>query len=74
MFAALWVVAAVGFLVAALAFVFGWTWWQPALLAATLLPLVLTGLDSGPPNPGSLVSVVIPAGLLLAPRLQGSPG
>ena len=44
-YGALWAVAAVGFVIAALAFWFGWAWWQSALVAVTLLSLALTALD-----------------------------
>lgn len=45
-FGALWAVAAVGFIVAAIGMLTGSSWWQPALIAVTIFSLVLTALDS----------------------------
>src|SRR5688572_18831245 len=41
----LWLLPAIGFVLAALALLQGWDWWQNALLAVTLLSLGLTSLD-----------------------------
>lgn len=68
-FGALWVVPAIGFVVAALALLFGWTWWQPVLLGVTLVSLVLTALDSSVAFTGIIVNVVILVLLYFAPRL-----
>jgi hypothetical protein len=63
-----WGVAALGFVLVAAAYLLGWTWWRPALIAVTLLSLVITVLDTGPAKAGIVVNLVILA-LLLIPRL-----
>jgi hypothetical protein len=45
MFGAMWAVAAVGFIVAAIAMLTGSSWWQPVLIGVTVFSLLLTGLD-----------------------------
>ena len=65
----LWAVAAVGFVVAALAFWFGWAGWQPLLLGVTLLSLALTALDWDVAFAGVILNIVILALLGLGPRL-----
>ena len=67
----LWAVAAVGFVVAALAFWFGWAGWQPLLLGVTLLSLALTALDWDVAFAGVILNIVILALLWLGPRLTG---
>lgn len=69
-YGALWAVAAVGFVVVALAFWFGGAWWQPALVAVTLLSLVLTALDWNVAFAGAIVNLVILLWLWLGPRLR----
>ena len=68
LFGLAWGAAAVGFVLAALAFLFGWPWWRAALIAATLLSLFVTILDVGPANAGILVNLALLAWLLLSPR------
>jgi hypothetical protein len=70
-YGALWAVAAIGFVVAALAFWFGWTWWQPVLLSVTLLSLVLTALDWNAAFAGVLLNIAILVLLWLGPRFIG---
>lgn len=65
----LWGVAAVGFVVAALAFWLGWAGWQPLLLGVTLLSLALTALDWDVAFAGVILNIVILALLGLGPRL-----
>ena len=65
----LWAVAAIGFVVAALAFWFGWAGWQPLLLGVTLLSLALTALDWDVAFAGVILNIVILALLGLGPRL-----
>ncbi len=67
----LWAVAAVGFVVAALAFWFGWAGWQPLLLGVTLLSLALTALDWDVAFAGVILNIAILALLWLGPRLTG---
>ena len=58
-FGALWIVPALGFVLAAMALAFGWNWWLPALVGAALASLVLTGLDWNVAYAGAIVNVVI---------------
>jgi hypothetical protein len=44
-FGAMWAVAAVGFIVSAIAMLTGSSWWQPVLITVTVFSLLLTGLD-----------------------------
>jgi hypothetical protein len=64
-FGVLWAVAAIGFVVAAIAFLINLTWWQPALLWVTLLSLMLTVLDSSNAYAGIFINSVILAVLWL---------
>jgi hypothetical protein len=70
-FGALWFIPAIGFIVAAVALLVGWTWWQPLLFGVTLVSLVLTVLDSSTAYAGIIINVVILALLFLAPRFLG---
>jgi hypothetical protein len=63
-----WGVAALGFVLVAAAYLLGWAWWRPVLIAVTLLSLVITVLDTGPAKAGIVVNLAILA-LLLIPRL-----
>jgi len=67
-YGALWAVTAIGFVVAALAFWFGWAGWQPLLLGVTLLSLVLTALDWDVAFAGVILNIAILALLWLGPR------
>src|SRR3954468_6679653 len=58
-FGALWIVPALGFVLAAVALGLGWNWWLPALAAAALASLVLTGLDWNVAYAGAIANVVI---------------
>jgi hypothetical protein len=44
-FGAMWALAAVGFIVVAIAMLTGSSWWQPVLIGVTVFSLLLTGLD-----------------------------
>lgn len=70
-YGALWAVAAIGFIVAALAlfasWIAGWNWWQPVLLGVSLFSLVLTALDWDVAYSGVFVNIAILAILLLGP-------
>jgi hypothetical protein len=70
-FGALWAMAAIGFVVTALALVAGWSWWQPALLAVALFSLVLTALDWSNAYAGAIINILILAMLWLGPRIAG---
>lgn len=58
-FGALWALAAIGFVVAAVALVAGWGWWQPVLVGVTLFSLVLTVLDWSNAFAGAIINIVI---------------
>jgi hypothetical protein len=70
-FGALWAVAAIGFVVVAVALVAGWSWSQPALLAVALFSLVLTVLDWSNAYAGAIINILILAALWLGPRFNG---
>ena len=71
-FGALWVVPALGFIVAAAALGFGWAWWKPLLLGVALLSLCLTVLDWSEAYAGAIVNILILAGMLLGPAVLSS--
>ena len=58
-FGALWGVAATGFVVASIAMLTNRSWWRSALLAVTLLSLVVTILDSSLAFAGVGLNVLI---------------
>ena len=58
-FGALWAVAGVGFIVAAIGLLTGSSWWQPVLIAVTICSLILTGLDSSLAFAGIGLNIVI---------------
>jgi hypothetical protein len=68
-FGALWAVAAVGFVAAAVALIAGWSWWQPVLIGVTLFSLVLTALDWGVAYAGVIINIIILAVVLTGPRV-----
>lgn len=68
-FGALWIVPAVGFVLAALALGLGWAWWQPLVVVAALLSLVLTALDWSEAYAGIAVNVIILALVWLGPTV-----
>ena len=70
-FALLWLIAGIGFVLAALALLFGWPWWQPILLVSLALSLVITTLDWPVAFRGAIISAVLLAALLLLPRISG---
>lgn len=68
-YGALWAVAAVGFVIAAVAMLAGWGWYRPALIGAAAFSLVLTVLDWRVASAGVILNVIILAWLLLAPNI-----
>jgi len=68
-YGALWAVAAIGFIVVAVALLANWSWWQPVLLGVTLFSLVLTAFDWGVAYAGVIVNFAILAVLWLGPRI-----
>jgi hypothetical protein len=69
-FGALWAAAALGFVLATVAWQAHWGEWQRLLLAVTLLSLVVTVLDWEKAFVGAVVNVGILALLWLAPRWE----
>lgn len=68
-YGALWAVAAVGFIITAVAMIAGWSWWQPVLLGVALFSLVLTALDWGVAYAGVIINIVILAVVWVVPRI-----
>ncbi|MBZ5498995.1 MAG: ABC transporter permease [Acidobacteriia bacterium] len=68
-FGALWAVAAVGFVVAAVALMAGWGWWQLMLVGVGVFSLVLTVLDWSNAFAGAIINIAILAAVLLGPRV-----
>ncbi len=71
-FGALWAVAALGFVLNAVAMLARWTWAQPALVAITLLSLVLTSLDWKVAYAGVILNIAILGLLWLGPHIGAS--
>ena len=69
-YGALWAVAAIGFMVVAVALWMGWSWSQPVLVGVTLLSLVLTALDWDVAFAGVILNIAILVLLWLGPRLS----
>ena len=67
-FGAMWAVAAVGFIVSAIAMLTGSRWWQPALIGFTVFSLLLTGLDWSLAFAGVALNLVILAFLVWSRR------
>jgi hypothetical protein len=65
----LWVLPAVGFVVAAVALLAGRAWWNPVLVAVTLVSLVLTALDWTNAFRGTVVDVAILALIFFGSRI-----
>jgi hypothetical protein len=59
LFSVLWLVAAIGFLLAAAALLFGRAWWAPLMLAACLLSLVICTLDWGIAYRGAIIDLAL---------------
>ena len=68
-FGALWALAAVGFIIAAVAVIASWSWWQPVLLGVTLFSLVLTALDWEVAYAGVIINIVILAVVWAGPKI-----
>ncbi len=71
LYSVLWLLAAVGFVVAAVGLVLRWDGWWTLLLATTLLSLLVTALDWRASYRGAVIDLILLAGLLLWPRLAG---
>ncbi|MCX6048862.1 MAG: ABC transporter permease [Chloroflexi bacterium] len=68
-YGALWAVAAIGFMVVAVALFLGWSWSQPVLVGVTLLSLTLTALDWDVAFAGVILNFAILALIWLGPRI-----
>jgi hypothetical protein len=68
-FGSLWVVPALGFVLAALALAMGWDWWKPLVVGMALVSLVLTVLDWSVAYAGAITNAVILGLALLGPSL-----
>lgn len=68
-FSALWAVAAIGFVVAAVALLAEWGWWKAQLIGVTLFSLALNALDWSTAYAGFIIDSVILTVLGLGPRL-----
>lgn len=73
-FGAVWVLPAVGFIVAAVALLAGREWWRRVLVGVTLVSLVLTVMDWSVAYAGVVINIVILAAAWLGPRIaSGRP-
>jgi hypothetical protein len=68
-FGALWILPAVGFVLAAIALFLDWPSWQWLLLSVTALSLILTVLDWASAYAGAVVNMAILLSAFLGPRL-----
>jgi len=68
-FGALWVVPAIGFVVAAVALVAGLDWWKPVLVPVTLFSLALTSLDWSSAFMGAITDMAIVTLVWLGPPI-----
>lgn len=68
-FGALWAVAALGFIAAAAALLFGWEWGQTALVVVALFSLVLTAMDWDSARFGAITNLVILAAIWFGPQV-----
>lgn len=68
-YSVMWLLAAIGFIVAGVALLIGWDWGQPLLFAVTVLSMIITVLDWTPAFRGALIDGVILVALLLGPQL-----
>ena len=69
-FGILWAVAAIGFILTAIAFFGNWDWWRFGLIGVTLFSLVLTSLDWSVANAGVIVNLTIFLILFLGPWIS----
>jgi hypothetical protein len=69
-FGILWAVAAIGFILAAIALFGNWDWWRSVLIGVTLFSLVLTSFDWGVAYAGVVVNLAILLILLLGPWIS----
>lgn len=70
-FAALWLVAALGFVVAAAGLLTMQAWWRPLILGTILISTVLVSLDWAPAFRGAIINAVILLLVILASIVPG---
>jgi hypothetical protein len=58
-FGLLWLIPLVGFVLAGIALLMGWGWWQPLLTGVSLFSLLVTALDWHVAYAGTAVNVII---------------
>lgn len=68
-YGALWAVAAIGFIAAAIALSAGWGWYRPVLLGVAVFSFALTALDWKVASAGAILNIVILTMLGLGPFL-----
>lgn len=68
LYGALWALAAIGFVAAAVALLAGWGWHRPALMGAAVFSLALTVLDWKVAAAGAVIDAAILAWLWLGPH------
>lgn len=68
-YGALWAVATVGFVIAAIALLAGWEWYRPFLMGVAALSLVITSLDWKDARAGAILNIVILIILGLGPYI-----
>lgn len=69
LYGALWALAAIGFITAAVALFAGWDWYRPALMSASVFSLALTVLDWKVAFAGVALNTIILTWLWLAPHI-----
>ena len=70
-FGFVWLVPVLGFVLAGIAWLAGWSWWQPVLLTSTAVSLMLTALDWSVAYGGVVIDIAILVILGLGSRLLG---
>ena len=70
-FGLVWLVPVLGFVLAGIASLAGWSWWQPVLLASTVVSLMLTALDWSVAYGGVVIDIAILVILAFSSRLVG---
>ena len=68
-YGALWAMAAIGFVLSAIALLAGWGWYRPILMGVAMFSLALTALDWKVASAGAILNIVILAWLWLAPNI-----
>ncbi len=71
LFGVLWLIAAVGFLLAAAGLLFHQGWWRPVMLATIGLSTLLIALDWAPAFRGTIANLLLLAVLALVTWLPG---